>query len=149
MYQQGGKEGNPPDLGTIFYETRKKGNNLVEPEVIEKYAQIKKIMKAKPSLLTIEIVKKCWGPQNRSHVVCFGGGVKSKDMKGGTSSKTELLSALRSTQEDNKSLIEENKSLNDRLSTLEDEMEKIRKMQEFFTAQQSHIPHTTSPVSTE
>ncbi|KAM3290155.1 hypothetical protein P3S67_018444 [Capsicum chacoense] len=70
-------------------------------------------------------------------------------MKGGTSSKTELLSALRSTQEVNKFLIEENKLLNDCLSTLEDDMEKIRKMQEFFAAQQSHIPHTTCPVSTE
>ena len=85
-------------------------------------------MKAEPSLPTIKIVEKCWGPQNRSYVVCFGGGVKAKDMKGGTSLKTELLSALRSTREDNKPLIEENKSLNDRLSTLKDEMEKIRKM---------------------
>ncbi|XP_047262582.1 uncharacterized protein LOC107861102 [Capsicum annuum] len=147
MYQQGGKDENPPDLGTIFYETRKKDNKLVEPEAIEKH--IEEIVKAEPSLPTIEIVEKCWGPQNRSHVVFFGGRVKAKDMKGGTSLKTELLSALHSTREDNKSLIEENKSVNDRLSTLEDEMEKIRKMQEFFAAQQSHIPHTTPPVSTE
>ncbi|KAM3250893.1 hypothetical protein P3L10_004963 [Capsicum annuum] len=150
MYQQGGKDENPPDLGTIFYETRKKDNKLVEPEAIEKHVRlIEEIVKAEPSLPTIEIVEKCWGPQNRSHVVFFGGRVKAKDMKGGTSLKTELLSALHSTREDNKSLIEENKSVNDRLSTLEDEMEKIRKMQEFFAAQQSHIPHTTPPVSTE
>ncbi|KAF3649557.1 putative xyloglucan endotransglucosylase/hydrolase protein-like [Capsicum annuum] len=146
---KGGKDGNPSDLGTIFNETRKKHNKPVEPEEIEKHAQIKEIVKAEPSLPSIEIVEKYWGPQNRSHVVCFGGGVKSKDMKGGTSSKTKLLPALRSTREDNKSLIEENKSLNDRWSTLEDDMEKIRKMQEFFAAQQSHIPRTTSPVSTE
>ncbi|KAM3247093.1 putative protein isoform X3 [Capsicum annuum] len=85
MYQQGGKDGNSPDLGTIFYEIRKKGNKLVEPEAIEKHAQIEEIMKAEPSLPTIKIVEKCWGPQNRSYVVCFGGGVKAKDMKGGTS----------------------------------------------------------------
>ncbi|KAM3337987.1 hypothetical protein P3S68_032312 [Capsicum galapagoense] len=100
-------------MGTIFYEIVRK---------------IEEIVKADPCLTTIEIVEKCWGPQNRSYVVCFGGGVKEKDMKGGTSSKTELLSALRSTREDNKSLIEENKSLNDHLSTLEDEMENIRKI---------------------
>ncbi|KAF3660271.1 hypothetical protein FXO38_12211 [Capsicum annuum] len=96
----GGKDGNPPDLGTIFYETRKKGNKLVEPEAIEKHvrlAQIEEIVKAESSLPTIEIVEKCWGPQNLSHVICFGGGVKAKDMKEGTSSKTELLSALHST----------------------------------------------------
>ncbi|KAM3202556.1 hypothetical protein P3L10_030180 [Capsicum annuum] len=149
MYQQGGKDGNPPDLGTIFYVTHKKGNKLVEHEEIEKHAQIEEIVKAEPSLPTIEIVEKCWGHQNHSYVVCFGSGVKAKDMKGSTSSKTELLSTLRSTREDNKSLIEENKSLNDHFSTLEDEMEKIRKMQEFFAPQQSHIPHTTPPVSIE
>ncbi|KAH0725078.1 hypothetical protein KY284_000943 [Solanum tuberosum] len=36
----GGKDGNPPDLATIFFETRKKDNKLVEPEAIEKYAQL-------------------------------------------------------------------------------------------------------------
>ncbi|KAH0650207.1 hypothetical protein KY284_030119 [Solanum tuberosum] len=81
-----------------------------------------------PSIPSIEIVEKCCGPQNRSHVFGFGGGVKAKDLKGGTFSKAELLSALRSTQEDNKYLNEENKSLNNRLSILEDEMKEIRKM---------------------
>ncbi|KAH0706119.1 hypothetical protein KY285_010644 [Solanum tuberosum] len=149
IYQQGGKDGNPPNLATIFFETRKKDNMLVEPEAIEKHAQIEEILKVEPSLPSIEIVEKCCGPQTRSHVFGFGGGVKAKDMRGGTSSKTELLSQLRSTQEENISLNEKNKSLNDRLSTLEDEMKEIRKMQEFFATQQSHNPHMTSPVSTE
>jgi len=34
---KGGKDGNPPDLATIFFETRKKDNKLVEPEAIEKH----------------------------------------------------------------------------------------------------------------
>ncbi|KAH0706327.1 hypothetical protein KY289_011403 [Solanum tuberosum] len=151
IYQQGGKEGNSPNLATIFFETRKKDNMLVEREAIEKHmhlAQIEEILKAEPSLPSKEIVEKCCGPQTRSHVFGFGGGVKAKDMRGGTSSKAELLSELRSTQEKNKSLNEENKSLNDRLSTLEDEMKEIRNMTEFFAAQQSHNPHMTSPVST-
>ncbi|PHT83022.1 hypothetical protein T459_11465 [Capsicum annuum] len=91
-------------------------------EIMYQQAQIEEIVKAEPSLPTIEIVEKCWGPQNCSHVGCFGSGVKVKDIKGDTSSKTELLFALRSTRDDNKSLIEEIKSLNNRLSTLEDEM---------------------------
>ncbi|KAH0657056.1 hypothetical protein KY285_031938 [Solanum tuberosum] len=106
IYQKGGKDGNPPDLATIFFETR--------------------------------------------------GGVKAKDLKGGTSSKAELLSALRSTREDikslneeNKSLNEENKSLKDRLSTIEDKMKEIMNMKEFFISQQSHVPPTTSSVSIE
>ncbi|KAH0636174.1 hypothetical protein KY290_036603 [Solanum tuberosum] len=28
IYQKGGKDGNPPDLATIFFETRKKDNKL-------------------------------------------------------------------------------------------------------------------------
>ncbi|WMV08510.1 hypothetical protein MTR67_001895 [Solanum verrucosum] len=146
---KGGKNGNPPDLATIFFETRKKDNKLVEPEAIEKYVHLEMVQED-PSLSSIEIVEKCCGPQTRSHVFGFGGGVKTKNLKGGTSSKAELLSALRSTRDDNKflneenkSLNKENKSLNDRLSTLEDEMK------ELFAAQQSHVPPTISPVSTE
>ncbi|XP_019223750.1 PREDICTED: uncharacterized protein LOC109205489 [Nicotiana attenuata] len=150
IYQKGGKDGNPPDLATIFFETRKKDNKLVEPEAIEKHAQIEEIVQADPSLPSIEIVEKYCGPQTRSHVFGFGGGVKAKDLKGGTSSKAELLSELRSTREENKSLNEENKSLNERLSTLEYEMKEMRKMREYFASQQSHVPlTTTSPVSTE
>ncbi|KAH0727747.1 hypothetical protein KY285_003475 [Solanum tuberosum] len=108
------------------------------------------MVQADPSLPTIEIVEKCCGPQTRSRVFGFGVGVKAKDLKGETSSKAEFLYALHSTLEDikslneeNKSLNEENKSLNDHLSIIEDEMK------EFFTAQQSHVPPTTSPFSIE
>ncbi|KAH0655355.1 hypothetical protein KY285_030237 [Solanum tuberosum] len=153
---QGGKDGNPPDLATIFFETRKKDNKLVEPEAIEKHAQLEEIVQEDPSLTSIEIIEKCCGPQTRSHVFGFGGGVKAKDLKGGTSSKAEILSALRSTRDDNKflneenkSLIEENKSLNDRLSTLEDTMKEIMKMKELFAAQHSDVPPIISPFSTE
>lgn len=34
---KGRKDGNLPDLPTIFFETRKKDNKLVEPETIEKH----------------------------------------------------------------------------------------------------------------
>ncbi|KAH0727751.1 hypothetical protein KY285_004299 [Solanum tuberosum] len=108
-----GKDGNPPDLATILFETRKKYNKLVEPEAIEKHAQLEEMVQADPSLPTIEIVKKGCGPQTRSHVFGFGGGVKARDLKGETSSKAEFLSALHSTREDIKSLNEENKSLNE------------------------------------
>ncbi|XP_060171175.1 uncharacterized protein LOC132602238 isoform X2 [Lycium barbarum] len=117
------------------------GNKPIR-EIIYQKAQIKDMVQSEPSLSSIEIVEKCCGPQTRSHVFGFGGGVKAKDLKGGTSSKAELLSVLRSTQEDNK-------SLNDLLSALEDEMKEIKKMKEFFTAQQSYVPPMTSPVSSE
>nr|XP_016439121.1 PREDICTED: uncharacterized protein LOC107765043 [Nicotiana tabacum] len=37
IYELGGKDGNPPDMATIFFETRKKDDKLVEPETNEKY----------------------------------------------------------------------------------------------------------------
>ncbi|KAH0633427.1 hypothetical protein KY284_036213 [Solanum tuberosum] len=70
IYQKGGKDGNPPDLATIICETRKKDNKLVEPEAIEKHirlAQLEEIVQEDPSLSSIEIVEKCYGPQTRSH----------------------------------------------------------------------------------
>ncbi|KAH0698633.1 hypothetical protein KY284_012848 [Solanum tuberosum] len=149
IYQQDRKDGNPPNLATVFFETRKKDNMLVELEAIEKHAQIEEILKVEPYFPSIEIVEKCCGPQNRSHVFVFGDRVKAKDMRDDTSSKAELLSELRSTQEKYKSLNEENKLLNDRLSTIEDELKERRKMKELFAAQQSHDPHMTSPVSFE
>ena len=86
------------------------------------YAQLEEIVQEYPSPSIIEIVEKCCGPQTRSHVFWFGGWIKAKDLKGGTSSNAEILSTLRSTRDDNKFLNEKNKSLNDRLSTLEDAM---------------------------
>jgi len=37
---KGGKDGNAPNLATIFFETRKKDNMLVEPEAIEKHVRL-------------------------------------------------------------------------------------------------------------
>jgi len=37
---KGGKYGNLPNLATIFTETRKKDNMLVEPEAIEKHVRL-------------------------------------------------------------------------------------------------------------
>ncbi|XP_049410479.1 uncharacterized protein LOC125873634 [Solanum stenotomum] len=64
-------------------------------------AQIQELMESEPSLSSIEIVEKCFGPQSHSHVFGFGGGVEARDLKGGASSKAELLAELRSTQKEN------------------------------------------------
>ncbi|XP_060172523.1 uncharacterized protein LOC132603458 [Lycium barbarum] len=142
IYQKGGKDGNPPDLATIFFETRKKNDTLVNYETIKKHAQIQELVQSEPSLPTIEIVEKCFGPQTRSHVFGFGGGVKAKDFKGGTSSKVDLLSELRSTREENQSLME-------RLSNFENEMKELTQLKEWFLAQHSNFQPPTSKCSGE
>lgn len=121
-------------------------------------------MQSEPSLPSIEIVEQCFGPQTRSHVFGFGGGVKAKDLKGRLHSKTELLSELRSMREENQSLKsgtsskvellselhstqEENRSLMDRLSAVENEVKELKKLKELFFAQNPHIQPPTLSTS--
>ncbi|XP_016512402.2 uncharacterized protein LOC107829466 [Nicotiana tabacum] len=142
IYQKGGKDGKPPDLATIFFETRKKNNTLVDSETIEKHAQIQELVQSEPSLPSIELVEKCFGPQIRSHVFGFGGGVKAKDLKGGTSSNAELRSELCSTRE-------ENQSLKDCLSTIENDVKELKQLKELLLAQHSNVQPPTLLISGE
>nr|XP_009628934.2 uncharacterized protein LOC104119203 [Nicotiana tomentosiformis] len=104
IYELGGKDVNPPDMATIFFETRKKDDKLVEPETNEKYAKIQELVQSESSLTNIEVVERCFGPQRKSHVVGFGGGITAKELKGGNSSKTALLEKLSATEKENESL---------------------------------------------
>ncbi|KAH0727961.1 hypothetical protein KY285_000083 [Solanum tuberosum] len=97
-------------------------------EIIYQKAQIQELVEYEPSLSSIEIVEKCFGPQSHSHVFGIGGGVKARDLKGGTSSKAELLAKLRSTQK-------ENQSLKDCMSNFQNEMKELKHLKEFFLAQ--------------
>ncbi|KAG5595690.1 hypothetical protein H5410_036922, partial [Solanum commersonii] len=101
---KGGKDGNPPNMATIFFETHKKGNELVEPEIVEKYAEIHELVQSEPSLTNIEVVERCFGPQCKSHVVGFGGGITTKELKGGTTSKAALWEDLKTTRKGKESL---------------------------------------------
>ncbi|KAH0643766.1 hypothetical protein KY290_035217 [Solanum tuberosum] len=104
IYELGGKDGNPPNMETIFFETRKKGNKLVEPETNEKYAEIQELVQSEPSLTNIEVVERCFGPQCKSHAVGFGGGITTKELKGGSTSKAALLEKLKITRKEKESL---------------------------------------------
>uniref|UniRef100_M1AKV7 TNP2-like transposon protein n=1 Tax=Solanum tuberosum TaxID=4113 RepID=M1AKV7_SOLTU len=77
----GGRDGNRPNLAIILFETRKKGDELVEPEIVEKYAKIHELVQSEPSLTNIEVVERCFGPQYKSHVVGFGGGITTNELK--------------------------------------------------------------------
>ncbi|KAH0764745.1 hypothetical protein KY285_000616 [Solanum tuberosum] len=104
IYESGGKDGKPPNMDTIFFETHKNDNKLVEPETNAKYfsctlyAEIQKLVQFDSSLTNIEVVEKCFGPQCKSHVIGFGGGIMAKELKGGNSSKAALLDKLNARQ---------------------------------------------------
>ncbi|XP_050203343.1 uncharacterized protein LOC126661173 [Mercurialis annua] len=120
IYEMGGKEGNPPDVAVVFHASHSKNGKLIELETIEKYDEIQEVIRSEPSLSRIELVDKCFKTQNHGHVVCFGGGVKRKDLDGSSSRKAEL--------------VEENRSMKVRLSSLEEEFQKLKEM---FLSQQS------------
>ncbi|XP_050204954.1 uncharacterized protein LOC126654996 isoform X1 [Mercurialis annua] len=136
IYQMGGKDGNPPNIGTIFHETRKQIDKLIEPETIAKYDEICEVMQSDPSLSNVEVVLKCFRNQSHGHVVGYGGGVKLKHLKGPSTKKVEREAQL----------LEENQLLKNRLSTLEDKFQKFEKM---FAAQEKNDLQSTSSHTTD
>uniref|UniRef100_A0A0V0IYB3 Putative ovule protein n=1 Tax=Solanum chacoense TaxID=4108 RepID=A0A0V0IYB3_SOLCH len=118
IYELGGKDGKPPNMDTIFFETRKKDNKLVEPETNAKYVKIQKLVQSDSSLTNIEVVEKCFGPQHKSHVIGFGGGITAKELKGGNSSKAALLYKLSASEK-------ENELLKKRMDELESKYEQL------------------------
>ncbi|CAH9103243.1 unnamed protein product [Cuscuta europaea] len=121
IYEMGGKDDNSPDMGVLFYETHKKKDKLVEPETIQKYEEICEVVQSNTSLRNVDVVEKCFGPQQRIHVICHGGGVTRKHLKGPSCKKAELEAKLNVRDE-------ENHYLKNRLNTLEDEFQKIKEM---------------------
>uniref|UniRef100_M1DII4 Transposon protein, CACTA, En/Spm sub-class n=1 Tax=Solanum tuberosum TaxID=4113 RepID=M1DII4_SOLTU len=56
--------------------------------------EIQELLQVEPSLTNIEVVERCFRPQSKSHIVGFGGGITSKDLKGGSSAKAAPLEQL-------------------------------------------------------
>lgn len=73
------------------------------------------VEKNNPSLSQFEIVEKCFGQQDRGSIVCFGSGIRPKDVRGPLPSRIELTSRLQEKQKEN-----------DDLRKRVEEMEKIR-----------------------
>uniref|UniRef100_M1BFP5 Transposon protein, CACTA, En/Spm sub-class n=1 Tax=Solanum tuberosum TaxID=4113 RepID=M1BFP5_SOLTU len=66
--------------------------------------EIQKLVQSDSSLTNIEVVEKCFGLQRKSHVIGFGGGITSKELKGGNSSKAALLDKLNASEKENELL---------------------------------------------
>ncbi|KAH0708771.1 hypothetical protein KY284_010198 [Solanum tuberosum] len=75
-------------------------------EIIYELDEIHELLQVEPSLTNIEVVERCFGPQSKSHVVGFGDGITSKDLKGGNTAKTALLEKLNASQKENVALLE-------------------------------------------
>ncbi|KAH0681212.1 hypothetical protein KY284_022297 [Solanum tuberosum] len=132
IYELGGKQGNPPDMATIFFETRKKDNKFLEPETNKKYEEIQELLQVEPSPTNIEVVERCFGPQSKSHVVGFGGGITRKDLKGGSSAKVALLEQLNVNRKEKVALIEELNASRKENESIKRRMDNIEKRCEIF-----------------
>ncbi|WVZ75535.1 hypothetical protein U9M48_023579 [Paspalum notatum var. saurae] len=88
-----------------------------------------------PSLSSVQLMDKCFPSNRRDHVVGYGGGIKAKDIRTPSLSKSELIEKLtmseaekrellqnnRDLREDNEGLHEENRVINNRVSHMEEE----------------------------
>ncbi|WVZ75780.1 hypothetical protein U9M48_023812 [Paspalum notatum var. saurae] len=134
-HHYGGKDNNPPTLDKIFSITHTKGGGFVESESFTKQAEIELERMLNPSLSNVQLMDKCF-PSNRwDHVVGYGGGIKAKDIRTPSLSKSELIEKLtmseaekrellqhnRDLREDNEGLHEENRVINNCVSRMEEE----------------------------
>ena len=94
------------------------------------------VVESEPSLSNIEVFEKCFGPQRHNHVICYGSGIKVKDLKAPLVKKAELEAKLHETQE-------ENQNVKACLSVLEDEFQRFKEM--FLVQQINEQPQASSP----
>lgn len=57
-----------------------------------------------PSFTQFEVVEKCFGEQDRDHVVCHGFGMRPKDVRGPLPSREELTIKIREKTKENDDL---------------------------------------------
>ncbi|WMV23690.1 hypothetical protein MTR67_017075 [Solanum verrucosum] len=148
IYELGGKHGNPPDMATIFFETRKKDNKLLEPETNKKYDEIQELLQVEPSLTNIKVVERCFGPQSKSHVIGFGGGITSRDLKGGSAAKTALLEELNTSRKEKAALLEELNATRKENESIKRCLDNIEKKCEMFDSAIFRDP-SSPPSSSE
>nr|GMD54306.1 uncharacterized protein LOC110657485 [Ipomoea batatas] len=105
IYENGGKDSTPPDLGVIFLKTICKNEKLDGTREKEKYDEIVKTIMSNPSLSNLEIVEKHFGQQRHGHVYGYGGGVKRKHFNDSKSTYIKELEAkLHEKDEENRNL---------------------------------------------
>ncbi|KAH0636132.1 hypothetical protein KY290_036560 [Solanum tuberosum] len=72
------------------------------------------------------------GPQRKSHVVGFGGGITSKDLKGGSSAKDALLEQLNVSKKEKAALLEERNANRKENESIKRRIDNIKKRCEIF-----------------
>ncbi|CAL1402917.1 unnamed protein product [Linum trigynum] len=96
FYEMGGKDGIPPTIDKVFFDTHKSNGEIKEPAAKEIHTGLIEKCEANPELESMELVEKYCGEQRHGHIIGFGGGLRPKDLNGSDAlSRTELASKLR------------------------------------------------------
>ncbi|GAB2297883.1 hypothetical protein Dimus_031968 [Dionaea muscipula] len=66
------------------------------------YDQITEVRKSQPSISTIDLIETCFKSQT-SHVICFVGAVKPKDLRSSQPSRAELMTKLQQQRDEDAS----------------------------------------------
>ncbi|KAG6503519.1 hypothetical protein ZIOFF_035834 [Zingiber officinale] len=56
-YEMGGKDGPPPDFASMFFETRKKGDHIVDLDAMEKYDEISEVVREDSSCQIFNLLR--------------------------------------------------------------------------------------------
>ncbi|XP_021317684.1 uncharacterized protein LOC8071836 [Sorghum bicolor] len=133
IWDNGGKENNPPTLDKLFSLTHMKDGTFVDSETSTKHAEIEVERLLNPTLSNVELMDKCFESNRRDHVVGYGGGIRARDIRSPTVTKAELIEKLtqseqekKELQEDNQTLHEENRMITSRVSRMEEEWAELK-----------------------
>ncbi|CAI0376073.1 unnamed protein product [Linum tenue] len=139
------KFGRPPTVAELVFETYKEGDTIKDDAANERHAKILEIMEANPDFTALEVVEAILGEQKRGHVICFGGGLRPKDLKSSTSTKdatdANLEAQLRRSDEEKEALQQSVIELKGTVSEQAEEMAnmkaEMKKLQEMFASSQN------------
>ncbi|CAL1388270.1 unnamed protein product [Linum trigynum] len=139
------KLGRPPNVAELVFETYKEGDMIKDDAAIERHAKILEIMEANPNFTALEVVEAILGEQKCGHVICFGGGLRPKDLKSSTSTTNandaDLEAQLRRSDEEKEALQQTVTELKDTVTEQAEEMAnmkaEMKKLQELFETSQN------------
>ncbi|XP_066372519.1 uncharacterized protein [Miscanthus floridulus] len=94
IWDNGGKENNPPTLDKLFSLTHMKDVTFVDSETSTKHAEIEVERLLNPSLSNVELMDKCFESNRHDRVIGYGGRVKARDLRSLVVTKAELIEKL-------------------------------------------------------
>ncbi|CAL1382980.1 unnamed protein product [Linum trigynum] len=128
-------------VAELVFDTYKEGDIIKDVAANARHAKMVETIEANPEFTSLEVIEASIGEQNRGHVICFGGGLKPRDLKVPTSTSNAreaiLEDELRRSDEQNDALEQTVTDLMDTVSSqageltdMKAEMQRLKQMVE-------------------